>query len=389
LDKTSVAVCSACGSVINFSEQRLRILQRFQENVVQPILPIGRRGFFHGTEYEVIGFLVRCDEGAQYASEEYLLVNQDRGFAWLIQSHGHWTFLEDIDPVSQLPGADHVVYAKRVFKKFESERCRVVSLCGEFFFDISVGDQIATEAFVDPPYLLLSEEAHGQLHWSFGQYLSANEVQHAFNTSAELPRPIGIGMNEPNRWREHAQQAAPIGLIAIILMVIVHFFFAPKPARLVGQQSFVYEANQIASHTLQSREFAVEAVRTNVGADVDFGMNEGNLDVSVRLKDAASGKEVAPALTNGEPLPSSILSRKSFLFTGVRAGRYLLVGEVSGTQVAAPPIFTLTMVEGKSTAINVALAIFGVIVVPIVCLFGATLFERARWRSKGMGPSAI
>lgn len=85
LQTTSVA-CSSCGTVIDISDENMRIISAFQSKVkVEPAIPLGARGTFSDGVFEVIGFLRRVIhvEGVDYRWREYLLFNPFKGFRWL------------------------------------------------------------------------------------------------------------------------------------------------------------------------------------------------------------------------------------------------------------------------------------------------------------------
>src|SRR5579871_5862895 len=79
MGKAVTLVCGHCFSILDAKDPHLRILQRFEEAVQneQPAIPLGARGKWRGTEYEVIGFQVRSmdADGVTYSWREYLLFN--------------------------------------------------------------------------------------------------------------------------------------------------------------------------------------------------------------------------------------------------------------------------------------------------------------------------
>ena len=100
---TQNAVCIQCCSVIDTTTPELRILQKFKAKMrVPPIIPLGSRGKFDGTPYELIGFQVRTltIDGQSYSWHEYLLFHPYQGYRYLIQYDGHWT---DVTPVYGMP----------------------------------------------------------------------------------------------------------------------------------------------------------------------------------------------------------------------------------------------------------------------------------------------
>ncbi len=61
---TLTVTCPHCGSVLDTSTPEVEILQKFQgKSHIQPKIPLGSRGKFGDTMYEVIGFQVRQEAG--------------------------------------------------------------------------------------------------------------------------------------------------------------------------------------------------------------------------------------------------------------------------------------------------------------------------------------
>ncbi|MBI5211292.1 MAG: DUF4178 domain-containing protein [Elusimicrobia bacterium] len=96
---TQVVACSHCGSVLDAQDPRHQVLSQYKANyTIEPTIPLGRRGTFRDGTFEVVGYLRRRTRyyGADYDWAEYLLWNPYKGFRWLIEAGGHWTFLSTL-----------------------------------------------------------------------------------------------------------------------------------------------------------------------------------------------------------------------------------------------------------------------------------------------------
>lgn len=92
--------CEHCGTVLDAKDERHEKLSAHgQALAVRPLIPIGRRGTLRGEEMEVVGFMRRSVNyyGVHYEWSEYLLHNPYKGFRWLLESNGHWTYLKPLD----------------------------------------------------------------------------------------------------------------------------------------------------------------------------------------------------------------------------------------------------------------------------------------------------
>src|SRR5580692_917671 len=116
-------VCQQCFSVLDASTPELKILQQIEARYRRtPIIPLGTRGMIAGVRWETIGFQRRrVQEEETYEWSEYLLFNPYRGFRYLIEYQGHWTF---VTPLELMPariamgGRPAVRFEDRVFKHF-------------------------------------------------------------------------------------------------------------------------------------------------------------------------------------------------------------------------------------------------------------------------------
>ena len=87
--------CPSCRAVLDAQDPRHQVLSRYEGAVrEQPVIPLGTRGKLRGEEFEAIGYMKRAVsyEGVPYEWSEYLLYNPFKGFRWLVEYNGHWTY---------------------------------------------------------------------------------------------------------------------------------------------------------------------------------------------------------------------------------------------------------------------------------------------------------
>lgn len=91
--------CEHCGSVLDAQDPKHRLLSKYKARLKhEPYIPLGKRGKIKGEEFEAIGFMRRRVRyyGTDYEWSEYLLHNPYKGFRWLLEYNGHWTFLSPL-----------------------------------------------------------------------------------------------------------------------------------------------------------------------------------------------------------------------------------------------------------------------------------------------------
>lgn len=92
-------VCSHCGAALDAQDPQHQRLSRHASSLkIKPLIPLGKRGTLRGEEFEVLGFMQRAVVyyGSTYEWSEYLLYNPYKGYRWLLESNGHWTFLKPL-----------------------------------------------------------------------------------------------------------------------------------------------------------------------------------------------------------------------------------------------------------------------------------------------------
>jgi hypothetical protein len=260
--QTETIACGGCGSVLDLSDDSLRVLSTFRARArIEPSVPLGSRGKLLGDTLEVIGFLRRKVnvEGIDYEWSEYLLFNPYKGFRWLSDYNGHWTFIRTL--LERPDGLYVVSYQGRTFKHFQRAKAEVTYVLGEFFWRVKVGESALVDDYVSPPYLLSREQSENEIVWSLGQYVLPEVVQSAFRLEGRLPAPIGVYSCQPD---PYAASARPIyrlcaGFLAgaLILQILMIFLaknqlvyrgdFQYSPSS--GEKSFVTDVFEVLGHT--------------------------------------------------------------------------------------------------------------------------------------------
>ena len=142
-----------------------------------------------------------------YYWQEFLLYSPGVGFRWLVESDGHWNFVESVPPGEVAVHGKAATYKGRAFRLFQSSPAFVDQLSGEFYWKVQVGEEVASSDYVAPPQMLSREIStvadakgllpnHGEINWSLGRYVRRDEIAKAFNV-AKLPVPTGVAPNQP------------------------------------------------------------------------------------------------------------------------------------------------------------------------------------------------
>jgi hypothetical protein len=202
------AVCPQCLAVLDTRDRNLRILQGASEKTKRVVLkiPLGKRGKWRDTIYEVVGFQQRTIhvDGEAYSWGEYLLFNPYSGFRYLTEYENHWNDVRTLRalPLPQPGGKKPVAIVDgRKFQHFQTAQAQTTFVLGEFPWRVKVGETVQARDYTSPPFLLSSETTEGETVWSMGEYADGKEIYQAFQVGTPVPPPNGIFANQPNPHR--------------------------------------------------------------------------------------------------------------------------------------------------------------------------------------------
>ena len=246
MDRAVSVVCESCHCILDAKDPNLRILQSFDKRITDtPLIPLGTRGKFRGTEYEVIGFqrrTIRID--TEYSWHEYLLFNPYKGYRYLVEYDGHWN---DVAPCTGLPtvGGNVADYLGKRYKVFQRSTAHTTFVLGEFPWRVPFNDAVDCTDYVNPPFLLSSEHTQDETTWSLGEYIPGSVVWKSFGLAGSPPAAVGVYANQPSRIASSVRGiwlSFAILLLALLVMMIGNAIMsARKP---VFSQNYTFVQNR-------------------------------------------------------------------------------------------------------------------------------------------------
>ncbi len=204
IGSTINVVCSYCSSIIDTNDENYKVVDAFTNKVERrTIIGLGQRGELFGTLWETIGYMERCDQSGQYVWSEYLLFNPWKGFRWLTEYGGHWSFVTTIkDQPKGTPGLDllYTNFQDKEYLLFNKGTAKVTYVLGEFYWQVRIGEQVDLQEFIAPPEILSMESTSDEIVWSLGQYVNAETIRLAFQVPDDKPMPVqtGVAPNQPS-----------------------------------------------------------------------------------------------------------------------------------------------------------------------------------------------
>lgn len=400
---TLTAVCPHCTAVLDTSTPALQILHKFQsEQRRTPTVPLGTRGRFENTTYEVIGFQTRAIEveGITYEWAEYVLLNPYHGFRYLSEYKGHWSY---IWPVRKSPVAHARAGRKesqmlngRVYGHFQHAEARTVFVLGEFPWRVEVGETVQVDDYSAPPYVLSAERYGAEVTWSEGRYCTGKEIWKALNLTGSPPAARGIYLNQPSPYPARTASAMKLLLVFEALLVAMLMFFSTTARRDVAfKESHRFTPGVSAENSFVTPVFELQGHTSNVevrtATDLDnnwtfFGYSLINADTGQawdfgREVGYYYGRDSDGSWSEGGRNDTAILP-------SIPPGRYYLRVEPESDTNARTVDYTIEVVRDVPTYTYFLIAGL-VLILPVIVLgWRSYRFEYDRWQESDYATSS-
>ena len=223
-DSSMRVVCPFCGAMLDATTPALQILSKLEGTPwkAPSILPLGSKVTFEGRELTLIGTVGRgaIVDGTTYPFTEYLLHHPELGFRWLVESDGHWSYVQPVAPAAVSTGGA-ITYRGQAFKPFQYATLTVRWVVGEFYWKVEVGEEVSASDYVSAPAMLSSERSSAELNWSLGTYLDGKALAAALGPiSIPLPSRVGVGPHQPNPWSGPARVLG-WSMLALVAALVV------------------------------------------------------------------------------------------------------------------------------------------------------------------------
>jgi hypothetical protein len=174
--------CPSCGAVSELNRNSAQqVGQSPRPGNIE--IPLGTQARFEGEQMLVIGYLRRSAlfDGERFGWEEYLLYHKNVGFRWLVKGDTGWSFVKPLNPgqVSDSGGSAH--YEGTSYHLHETCRARVDVVMGEFYWKVSVGEEVDVADYRAGARSLSKEQNSNEVNWSYGENTSVATIELATN----------------------------------------------------------------------------------------------------------------------------------------------------------------------------------------------------------------
>ena len=187
LQTSKSITCGSCNSLIDLSAGIGNALKSaIQDEPINPLIPLGTLGKLQGVDWQVVGFQhrmgVEAGDDEHFGWSEYLLYNQKRGFAFLVDSEEGWSLVRPTTGAPKMARSDakSASYLGTEYKLKYGYTAETNYVCGEFYWRVERGQKTLNRDFANGRRLLSLEQSGSELVWSGGDQIASDVVAKAF-----------------------------------------------------------------------------------------------------------------------------------------------------------------------------------------------------------------
>lgn len=186
LDSSKSITCRSCNSLIELQGGvGGQLHHALQEEPVEPVIPLGSLGQLQGAQWQVVGFQHRTGhepgDDEEFAWDEYLLYNRERGFIFLVDSQDGWSLVKTTTGAPAVsPGEQSATYLGAKYELKESYEAETRYVAGEFYWPVERGQKTFNRDYARADTLLSMERGAREVTWSSGSRISSDSVAKAF-----------------------------------------------------------------------------------------------------------------------------------------------------------------------------------------------------------------
>jgi hypothetical protein len=384
-------------SVLDAATPEVKVLQTFQgKTQIKPTIPLGARGKFGDTQYEVIGFQIRQVDagGDSYSWSEYLLFNPFQGFRYITEYNGHWNFVH-VETALPEPtvglGKPSMTYGGKKYLGFDSMTASTVYVLGEFPWRVQTGDSIACADYVAPPSMLSSESTGGEITWSRAEYMTGAQVWQAFKLPGSPPLAYGVFCNQPSPYSGNVGSSWRTWLwLNVALAALAFFFMIISPGHVAFSDHYAYSQGIKSDSAFVTPTFELDGRDSNVKLSIHTDLDNSWAYFNFALINDQTGQafDFGREVSYYHDSDGSEGGRNnSVIVPGVPSGKYYLRVEPEMETKSPFMRYELELRRNVPNYGFFGLAALLLLIPPALTTFRRGSFEAARWRESDYAPA--
>lgn len=437
-DQTQRVGCPSCGSLLSADQGKLTFLKSLAKPHRDIAIPLGAEGQLNGEKVTCIGQLRRsCTvEGQAYPWMEYLLLDAQHAFKWLVESEGHWSLAVALPP-GEVPsvrdGQRNLQALGANWRRFQDVDAVVEGVWGEFYWTVEQGERVQVAEFIAPPRSLTRERQRHkgggeEVNWSLSTHLAPAEVWAAFKLPDAPPAPAGISSFQPNPHKATLAKSGLwiVGALGLLLILVMLESATHRNLELFSRRLDLYEltpglrpeATESARKAIPGRRPSPDGTATPApeaqepvyfSGPIEIKDGHRNLAVTLSAPVNNSWIGVEGALVSETTGVAELFLVESSFYHGVDGGESWAEGEQTSTVFLSavpagtyvlrlapqwdgriPPVraIDVQLRQGVMRWLYPGLALLAILVVPLLMVFRMAAFETRRWQESMYGASA-
>ncbi|MDF7777199.1 DUF4178 domain-containing protein [Sphingomonas sp. AOB5] len=281
--------CEYCGSLLDVSDPTVKLLVESHRAAAELSIPLGTRATLRGIEWEAIGYLRRSENGA-YGWEEFLLFNPYHGYRWLIYNRGGWSLGETRTTWPSYSFGNVSIDGEPYKAFFADGRAQVDYVIGEFYWRVTVGEEVSTDDWVRPGFMLSREANAHEVSWTVSELLEPREIETAFgiHASRSIWPPLPHQKSPHTAWLSLGWKIAAAALAFLIIVSIVFGGSATLADKTLAIPRDGHEASATIGPITLNRPYQKVEIRADVP-----GLANGWVDLDYSLVNRATQQSYA------------------------------------------------------------------------------------------------
>ena len=381
-------VCRGCDTRYSLENGGRERLEHGHNEMGEPMLPIkiGEDITIHGVRYTVIGVSFKQDKYSRDDTwSEYTLYERLQGFAFLVESQGHWTIVREIKAATT-PLRTHDTHLRiggDLYERFTQYSYKILYADGEF-----PGDAFNEHQFVDvvdyiaPPKMLSFEkDTRHNLTWFAGESVRADEI--ADQTHRHLPSQRGVGPTQVkiNVSTDSLVMSAVIAILLVLAVQLLTGGFRSSRELLDNNYHF---ADSVTTGVFVTPKFELEKRKSSIELYIYAPVDNSWFELNATLVNAEDGTEYvidqAVEFYHGydEGTWTEGSTQEHAYLTGIPKGTYFF--QFTGSRAySSAPNFRVVATYDVPIYRNVLIIMLLVAIVPIAIGIADYNYEQQRW----------
>jgi hypothetical protein len=261
-------------------------------------IALGSKGHIRGTDYTVIGIADKVDNDG-YSWQEYTLLNELEGFAYLSVFSNNWIFLKpftttEAAEIRRSQRVHEINDEDKEFELFNDYTAKLTNSAGAFIGDVFNDKRVLVAEFIAPPEMISYEAPASEPVSAFrGWHMPTQELQDAF-PEAHIYRPHSMGALSPNPVGTTSSEIFKLALAAFIVALACLIV----PLALKSKHDGIAISRQYISAIPNTDQAAITPAfeLTNASNTLKFefssNLNNNWIEYAVQISNTTTGSNV-------------------------------------------------------------------------------------------------